>query len=73
MLYGYWGALLRRQKRYGDRDFRRFLRQYQWACLFFGKQRATEALNRKQAAVWGGPAGWQSARMMSATPMPAAV
>ena len=52
MLYGYFRSMIRRAPRYGDAEFRRFLRRYQWACLLRGKARAVAELNRKQAAVW---------------------
>ena len=52
MLHGYLQAMLRREPRYGDAEFRRFLRRYQWACLLLGKARATAALNARQAARW---------------------
>jgi len=38
---GFFKALLKRQPRYDDLDFRRFLRKYQWECLFRGKSAAT--------------------------------
>src|SRR2546426_7349162 len=34
MWWGFFKALLKRQPRYDDLDFRRFLRKYQWECLF---------------------------------------
>ncbi len=52
MLVGYFRSALARKPRYGDEEFRRFLRGYQWACLFRGKARATAALNARQAASW---------------------
>ena len=62
MLWGYVRSMVRRKPRYGDgaggvsdeagRQFRRFLRRYQWQCLLCGKRRATQALNEQQAAVW---------------------
>jgi glycosyltransferase involved in cell wall biosynthesis len=50
MLVGYGQSLLARRPRYGDREFRAFLRRYQWACLLRGKRRATEELDARQAA-----------------------
>jgi hypothetical protein len=38
--------------RYGDEEFRKFLRAYQHACLRLGKTVATERLDARQAAVW---------------------
>jgi glycosyltransferase involved in cell wall biosynthesis len=52
MAHGYFKSLIERQPRYGDAEFRRFLRRYQWACLLRGKKRATADLNASQAAVW---------------------
>jgi biofilm PGA synthesis N-glycosyltransferase PgaC len=54
MLWGYGKSLLKRQPRYGDAEFRRFLRKYQWACLLKGKTRATAELNERQRAAWRG-------------------
>jgi hypothetical protein len=45
MLWGFVRAMLQRKPRYNDLEFRRFLRAYQWACLFQGKARATAALH----------------------------
>jgi len=55
MLRGYFGSMLRRKTRYGDGEFRRFLRSYQWACLFKGKAAATAELNARQAGRWRPP------------------
>ena len=52
MLWGYIRSWLTNQPRYGDEQFRRFLRAYQRECLLRGKRRATEALNVRQAAQW---------------------
>jgi glycosyltransferase involved in cell wall biosynthesis len=52
MLWGYFGSMFKGLPRYRDEEFRRFLRRYQWDCLIYGKQRATERLNRRQARVW---------------------
>jgi len=52
MLYGYFKSMVKRNPRYGDAEFRRFLRRYQWSCLFRGKQRATALLNEAQRPVW---------------------
>jgi poly-beta-1,6-N-acetyl-D-glucosamine synthase len=51
-LWGYFKSFFQRKPRYGDKEFRRFLSQYQWACLVRGKKRATAELNDHQAAVW---------------------
>ncbi|HTP28880.1 MAG TPA: glycosyltransferase [Anaeromyxobacteraceae bacterium] len=52
MLYGYFRSLLRGAPRYGDTQFRRFLRSYQWACLLKGKTTATVELNGSMATSW---------------------
>ena len=52
MLYGYFKSMVQRNPRYGDAEFRRFLRHYQWACLFRGKARATARLNERQRRSW---------------------
>jgi poly-beta-1,6-N-acetyl-D-glucosamine synthase len=52
MMHGYLESAIKRRPRYGTREFRRFLRRYQWACLLKGKKRATEELNRRQATQW---------------------
>ena len=52
MLWGYTRSAVRRLPRYGDVEFRRFLRQYQYACLRRGKAAATTALNDRQRAIW---------------------
>jgi hypothetical protein len=56
MLYGYFHAMATQRSRYPDPAFRRFLRAYQFACLFKGKRRATQELEELQAAVWRYPA-----------------
>lgn len=52
MLHGYFRSMLVRAPRYGDGEFRRFLRRYQWASLLKGKARATADLNARSAAAW---------------------
>jgi hypothetical protein len=52
MIWGYVRSALRGDPRYGDREFRSFLRRYQWACLLKGRKRATAELNARQASVW---------------------
>jgi glycosyltransferase involved in cell wall biosynthesis len=52
MLYGFARSMLSRAPRYDDAEFRRFLRRYQWTCLFRGKTAATDALNVLQAPLW---------------------
>jgi len=52
MLVGYFDAMLRRQSRYEDLEFRRFLRDYQWQCLLQGKSKATRELDCRQVDRW---------------------
>ena len=52
MLWGYARSAKEHKPRYGDAEFRRFLRRYQWDCLLRGKAAATEHLNRVQSAAW---------------------
>jgi len=52
---GYLVAALQRKPRYGDAAFRRFLRQYQWACLTRGKRRATEMFEQTYQQHWQPP------------------
>jgi glycosyltransferase involved in cell wall biosynthesis len=52
MLWGYASSALKRTPRYGDGEFRRFLRNYQRACLILGKRAATARLDARQAAIW---------------------
>ena len=40
MLWGWIKSALQRKPRYGDAEFRRFLRHYQWRALRVGKKRA---------------------------------
>jgi poly-beta-1,6-N-acetyl-D-glucosamine synthase len=52
MLWGYMKSAIQRKPRYGDAEFRQFLRRYQWACLIKGKTTATDDLNAKQISIW---------------------
>ena len=52
MLYGYFRSMVERRPRYGDAEFRRFLRRYQWSVLVSGKARALARLNERQKSVW---------------------
>jgi poly-beta-1,6-N-acetyl-D-glucosamine synthase len=69
MMWGYIRSALQRRRRYPDRQFRRFLRRYQWRCLLFGKGRTTEQVNREQADVWRPPPRIESASAEQA-PLP---
>jgi poly-beta-1,6-N-acetyl-D-glucosamine synthase len=55
MLWGYLRSMLQRRPRYGDAEFRRFLRAYQWNCLLKGKARATADVNERQKTKWHPP------------------
>jgi poly-beta-1,6-N-acetyl-D-glucosamine synthase len=52
MLLGYLESMAQRKDRYGDEEFRKFLRRYQYECLVLGKKKATERCDARQAAVW---------------------
>jgi poly-beta-1,6-N-acetyl-D-glucosamine synthase len=52
MIWGYLRSAVRRAPRYGDAEFRGFLRRYQRRCLLRGKAAATRALNDEQRAAW---------------------
>ena len=52
MLWGYFKSMAARKPRYGDPEFRRFVRAYQWRALLHGKKRATRWLQDQQACVW---------------------
>jgi poly-beta-1,6-N-acetyl-D-glucosamine synthase len=73
MLWGYFRSMLARTPRYGDAEFRRFVRRYQWRCLLQGKSRATRAINERQAPRWRPPAPVESCSPPSSlhTPAPA--
>ncbi len=63
MLWGYFSSAVKRVPRYGDAEFRRFLRSYQHLALVVGKRAASRRIEARQAAVWearhgaGRPAG----------------
>jgi poly-beta-1,6-N-acetyl-D-glucosamine synthase len=52
IMWGYFKGLFTLSPRYGDVEFRRFLRRYQMRCLTRGKARATAEIEEEQAAVW---------------------
>jgi hypothetical protein len=52
MLWGYFTSWLKGLPRYGDPEFRRFLRSYQFACLFRGKRAATAKIEAERAHLW---------------------
>jgi hypothetical protein len=45
MLWGWVRSALRRDPRYPDLEFRRFLRRYQWRALVLGKRRALREIS----------------------------
>jgi glycosyltransferase involved in cell wall biosynthesis len=55
MFWGYLKCSLQVRPRYADAEFRRFLRTYQWDCLFRGKKSATNYLNSIQISAWNPP------------------
>ena len=52
MVWGYASSAMRGAERYDDLEFRKFLRRYQYACLWHGKRGATRKFNDAQEAVW---------------------
>lgn len=52
MLWGYLGSWLKGLPRYGDPQFRRFLRKYQYACLRMGKRAATARFEAEGLSLW---------------------
>lgn len=56
ILCGYAGSMLRREPRYGDREFQRFLRRYETLSLLTGKRRAlalyNRAIRKRRASPW---------------------
>jgi len=52
MGWGYLKSMSAREPRYGDDEFRKFLRAYQWECLVRGKSEATRRINDAQRSVW---------------------
>jgi glycosyltransferase involved in cell wall biosynthesis len=49
MLWGWLSSALQRKPRYGEPEFRRFLRRYQWRALRVGKKRAIAEIDRAAA------------------------
>jgi glycosyltransferase involved in cell wall biosynthesis len=48
ILWGWLKSAWQGKPRYGDAEFRAFLRRYQWRALLFGKRRAIEAIHRER-------------------------
>jgi poly-beta-1,6-N-acetyl-D-glucosamine synthase len=55
MWWGYVSSMLRREPRYDDLEFRRFLRRFQMQCLLHGKPEAVRRINEQQLAAWTPP------------------
>ncbi|TVQ30763.1 MAG: glycosyltransferase [Phycisphaeraceae bacterium] len=55
MWWGYVRSMALRLPRYEDREFRRFLRRYQWMALLKGKAAAVKRINREQTWEWKPP------------------
>jgi len=47
MIWGWLSSALQGKPRYGDLEFRSFLRRYQWRSLLLGKKRAIEEIHQK--------------------------
>ena len=52
MLWGYFRSWIRGLPRYDDLEFRRFLRNYQHACLRLGKRTASARVDAERAHIW---------------------
>jgi glycosyltransferase involved in cell wall biosynthesis len=52
MLWGYFKSAVNGAERYGDDEFRRFLRDYQHSSLLRGKAATVRIINERQAPVW---------------------
>jgi len=50
--WGYFKSLFKRAPRYGDAEFRQFLRRYQRRCLILGKSEATRRTNEEIKPRW---------------------
>ncbi len=48
MLWGWLRSALRGEPRYGDTEFRRFLRKYQWRALLIGKKAAIDEIHQEK-------------------------
>jgi glycosyltransferase involved in cell wall biosynthesis len=52
IVWGYFKSMFQRKPRYGDAEFRRFVRRYQWNVLLKGKTKATAEVNEQQKSQW---------------------
>jgi hypothetical protein len=48
MLWGWVKSAIQRKPRYGNAEFRKFLRRYQLRALAVGKERAIEEIHREK-------------------------
>lgn len=51
ILWGWINSAIRRKARYGDAEFRKYLRRYQWRALLVGKKRAIEEIYQRHGHV----------------------
>jgi poly-beta-1,6-N-acetyl-D-glucosamine synthase len=51
ILWGWIKSALQRKPRYRDREFREFLRRYQWRALLVGKKRAIDEIHREKGFI----------------------
>ena len=58
---GFVAAMIQRQRRYPDLEFRRYLRKYQWHCLLYGKRRAQKAFEHRGQSAWNPDRGTEKA------------
>lgn len=52
MWWGYVDSMLKRKPRYQDKEFKQFLRRWQWMSLTMGTKRATEKIDEARKEVW---------------------
>jgi len=52
MLCGFIASFITKKPRLEDKNFRDFLRKYQFNCLIMGKKKATAMLNKQQLNFW---------------------
>jgi biofilm PGA synthesis N-glycosyltransferase PgaC len=57
MFWGWLRAWVRREPRFDDLEFRRFLRRYQWMSLLGGKRRAIARIDAERASEWSPGSG----------------
>lgn len=52
MFWGYLKSLAKHDEQLSDPQLRKFIRQFQWACLFKGKLQAMEIFEARQKPMW---------------------